>query len=255
MSINLFKYAAPANFYPLTGKLAPWFMRAALVLALIGLYWGFFKTPDVLTEQKEYYRIIFIHVASVWMGMWLYAMMVLWALIGLVFNTRLSFMFASAIAPTGALFTVIGLWTGAFWGQPSWGTYWDWDPRMTSFLILLFLYVGYMALQSAIDDKRRADKAAAILAMVGMVMVPVIYWSINCPNPAECSSLHQESSTEQIDKNILIAMLIMTLAFWSYAFGVILMRLQNIILQREKHTRWVQDLPELTTDKKEVTHG
>lgn len=257
--MNLFKFAAPANFYPLAGMFAPWFMRVALVLSLVGLYWGFFKTPDVLTEQKEYYRIIFIHVAAVWMGMWLYAMMVLWALIGLVFNTRLSFMFASAIAPTGALFTVIGLWTGAFWGQPSWGTYWDWDPRMTSFLILLFLYVGYMALQSAIDDKRRADKAAAILAMVGMVMVPVIYWSVNCPNPAECSSLHQESSTQHIEPNILIAMFIMVLAFWSYAFGVILMRLRNIILLREKHTRWVQDLPEITGgntgDNKENTHG
>ncbi len=253
--MNLFKFAAPAIFYPLAGKLAPWFIRAAIVLTLIGLYWGFFKTPDVLTEQKEYYRIIFIHVASVWMGMWLYAMMVLWALIGLVFNTRLSFMFASAIAPTGALFTVIGLWTGAFWGQPSWGTYWDWDPRMTSFLILLFLYVGYMALQSAIDDKRRADKAAAILAMVGMVMVPVIYWSVNCPNPAECSSLHQESSFQNIEPNILIAMLIMVLAFWFYAFGVILMRLRNIILQREKHTRWIQDLPEIAAEKKEATHG
>ena len=254
--MNLFKFAAPANFYPLAGMFAPWFMRAAFVLALIGLYWGFFKTPDVLTEQKEYYRIIFIHVASVWMGMWLYAMMVLWALIGLVFNTRLSFMFASAIAPTGALFTVIGLWTGAFWGQPSWGTYWDWDPRMTSFLVLLFLYVGYMALQSAIDDKRRADKASAILAMVGMVMVPVIYWSINCPNPAECTALHQgQSSPQRVESNILIAMLIMVLAFWSYAFGVILMRLRNIILEREKHTRWVQELPEVMSENKESRHG
>lgn len=248
MNIHWFKFAAPANFYPLAGKLIPWFMWVAFVLSLMGLYWGFFKTPDVLTDQKEYYRIIFIHVPAAWVAMWVYGMMVFWALVGLVFNTRLSFMLASAMAPTGALFTVIGLWTGAFWGQPSWGTWWDWDPRMTSFLILLFLYVGYMALQSAIDDSRRADKASAILAMVGMVMVPVIYWSVNCPNPDEgCSGLHQgQSSVKQVDPDILIAMLTMVLAFWSYSFGVVLMRLRNIILQREKHTRWVQELEEIT---------
>ncbi len=249
MTINWFKYAAPSLFYPLAGKLVPWFMTIALVLAMLGLYWGFFKTPDVLTDQKEYYRIIFIHVAAAWMSMWLYAMLVFWALVGLIFNTRLSYMFASAIAPTGALFTVIGLWTGAFWGQPSWGTWWDWDPRMTSFLILLFLYIGYMALQSAIDDSRRADKAAAILALVGMVMVPVIYYSVNCPNPAECSSLHQESSTQQIEPNIKIAMFMMVIAFWSYAFGVICMRVRNIILQREKHARWVQELEDVNVKR------
>lgn len=244
LKINWFKYAAPANFYPLAGVIAPWLVALSAVLAVIGLYWGFFQTPDVLTDQKEYYRIIFVHVASAWMGMWLYGMLVFWALVGIIFNTRLSYMFASAIAPTGALFTFVSLWTGAFWGEPSWGTWWDWDPRMTSMLILLFLYVGYMALQSAIDDPRRSDKASSILAMVGLVMVPVIYWSVNCPNPAECASLHQSSSMQQIDPDIMKAMLIMVVAFWVYSFGVIMMRVRNIILEREKHKRWVQELKE-----------
>lgn len=244
MKIHWFKFAAPSKFYHLAGTLAPWLMWIAVVLTAVGLYWGFFKTPDVLTDQKEYYRIIFVHVPAAWMGMWLYAMLVMWALIGLVFNTRLSFMFASAIAPTGAMFTFLSLWTGAFWGEPSWGTWWDWDPRMTSMLILLFLYVGFMALHAAIDDTRRADKASAILAMVGLVMVPVIYWSVNCPNPAECSSLHQESSMSQIEPNIMFAMFTLVFAFWIYAFAVTLMRARNIILQREKHTSWVQNLPE-----------
>ncbi|HIQ07134.1 MAG TPA: heme ABC transporter permease [Thiotrichaceae bacterium] len=244
MKINWFKYATPVNFYPIAGAIAPWFLALAGVLAVIGLYWGFFQTPDVLTDQKQYYRIIFIHVASAWMGMWLYAMLVFWALIGIVCNTRLSHMFASAIAPTGAMFTFLSLWTGAFWGEPSWGTWWDWDPRMTSMLILLFLYVGYMALQSAIDDPRRSDKASSILAMVGLIMVPVIYWSVNCPNPAECTSLHQSSSMEQIDPDIKKAMFVMVSAFWVYAFGTIMMRVCNIILEREKHKRWVQELEE-----------
>lgn len=242
MKINWFKYSAPANFYPLAGKLIPFFMLLAIVLSIGGLYWGFFQTPDVLTDQKQYYRIIFVHVPAAWMSMWLYAVMVGWAVIGLIFNTRLSYMMAAAIAPTGAMFTFLALWTGAFWGKTSWGTYWDWDPRMTSELLLLFVYVGYMALQSAIDDARRADQAGAILSLVGLVMLPVIYFSINCPNPAECSSLHQSSSVKRIESNILWAMLVMTVAFWMYAFAVIFMRVRNIILQRERHTAWLQKL-------------
>lgn len=243
--MNIFKFAAPANFYPLAGKLIPVFYVLALGLSIFGLYWGFFQTPDVLSDQKQYYRIIFVHVPAAWMSMWLYFVLVIWAVIGLIFNTRLSFMMSAAIAPTGAVFTFLALWTGAFWGKTSWGTWWDWDPRMTSELILLFLYVGYMALQSAIEDTRRADKASAILALVGLVMVPVIYYSVNCPNPAECASLHQRSSVERIESNIFLAMMVMTVAFLMYGFAVIFSRVRNIILMREKQTRWVQELPEV----------
>lgn len=245
MKINWFKYSAPSNFYPLAGKLIPWFMWPALLITIGGLYWAFFQTPDILSDQKQYYRIIFIHVPAAWLSMWLYAVLVGWALIGLIFNTRLSYMLAAAVAPTGAMFTVVALWTGAFWGKTSWGTYWDWDPRMTSELILLFVYIGYMALQSAIDDRRRADQASAILSLVGLVMLPIIFFSVNCPNPAECSSLHQSSSTQKMETNILYAMLTLSISFWLYAFGVIFMRVRNIILQRERHTRWVQRLEEV----------
>ncbi len=190
--------------------------------------------------QKEYYRIIFVHVPSAWMSMWLYVVMVGWAAIGLVFNTRLSFMMANAVAPTGAIFTFLALWTGAFWGRPSWGTYWDWDPRLTSELVLFFLYVGYIALHSAIDDIRRADRASALLAIVGLVMVPIIFWSINCPDPNQCAALHQRSNLTRIDGNILFSMLTMTLAFWSYSFATTFMRLRGIILTREADSTWVQ---------------
>jgi heme exporter protein C len=243
--MNWYRFASPASFYPLAGKMTPWFAWTAVLLIGFALYWGFFQTPPVLSEQKEYYRIIFPHVAAAWMAMWLYVVMVGWGIVGLVFNTRLAFMLATATAPTGALFTFIGLVTGAIWGKTSWGTWWDWDPRMTSFLFLFFLYIGYIALQSAIDDTRRADRASALLAIVGLVMVPVIFWSINCPDPTQCTALHQQSGVGKVEGNILLAMLVMSLGFWAYSFAVIFARVRTITLERERNTRWVKELIEL----------
>ncbi|MCG6976618.1 MAG: cytochrome c biogenesis protein CcsA [Acidiferrobacterales bacterium] len=222
--------------------MTPWFNWIAGILAVVGLYWGFFETPHILSEQKQYYRILFVHVPAAWMSMWLYLMMVGWAVVGLIFNTRLSFMMAASIAPSGAIFTFLTLWTGAFWGQTSWGTWWDWDPRMTSELILLFLYVGYMALQSAIDDTRRADRASALLALVGAICIPIIYWSVNCPDPNECTALHQQSSMSAVEPNIRIAWLIMVFSFWMYAFAIAFMRVRNVILERERNAAWVTEL-------------
>lgn len=245
MSVNWFKFASPAAFYPIAGRLIPWCAGIAAVLVFGSLLWGFLGTADQLggtNPQKEYYRIIYIHVASAWMSMWLYLVLAGWSIIGLVFNTRLSFMMAKAVAPTGAIFTFIALWTGAFWGRPSWGTYWDWDPRLTSELMLFFLYIGYIALHSAIDDTRRADRAAALLAIVGLVMLPVIYWSINCPDPTQCAALHQRSDPGSIHPSILWPMLGVTLGFWSYSFAAAFARLRGIILLRELDSAWVKDL-------------
>jgi heme exporter protein C len=243
--MRFFRFSSPATFYPLAGKMIPVFWVLAAVTTLVGLYWGFFETPDRLggtNPQKEYYRIIFIHVPAAWMSMWLYLVLAVWSAVGLVFNTRLSFMMANATAPTGAIFTFLALWTGAFWGRPSWGTWWDWDPRLTSELILFFIYVGYIALQSAIDDPRRADRASALLAIVGLVMIPVIFWSINCPDPNQCAALHQRSSLSQMESNILSAMLIMTLGFWMYSFAAIFTRVRASILEREADAQWVREI-------------
>jgi heme exporter protein C len=152
--INWFKYAAPQTFFPLAGRLAPWFAALAAVLCVAGLYIAFFVALTD-AQQGEAYRIIFIHVPAAWMSMFIYLVMAFWAAVGLAFNTRLSGMMASALAPTGALFTFIALWSGALWGKPTWGTWWVWDARLTSELLLLFLYFGFMALHAAIDDARR----------------------------------------------------------------------------------------------------
>ena len=168
--INWFKYASPQNFYPMAGKLIPWFWVLAAVFGSAGLYLGFLVAPTD-AQQGEGYRIIFLHVPASWMSMFIYLVMAFWAALGLAFNTRLSGMMATALAPTGALFAFLSLWTGALWGKPMWGAWWVWDARLTSELILLFLYIGFIALQSAIDDPRRADTAGAILALVGVVVL------------------------------------------------------------------------------------
>lgn len=219
----------------------PLFVVIAAILLVAGLYVGFFVAPTDF-QQGEAYRIIFIHVPAAWMSMFLYVVMAFWAGIGLAFNTRLSSMFASAIAPTGAMFTFIALWTGALWGKPMWGTWWVWDARLTSELILFFLYIGFMSLQAAIDDPRRADKAGAIIALVGVVNVPIIYFSVQWWN-----TLHQGASVSvnqapAMASTMLMGMLIMVFASWMYSIAVILKRTRVIILERESHTAWVAEL-------------
>ena len=239
--VGLFWFASPQTFFPLAGRMVPLFAFLAIALGLVGLYIAFLVAPTDAT-QGESYRIIFIHVPAAWMSMFLYLVMAFWAAVGLVFNTRLSSMMATAIAPTGALMTFLALWTGAFWGRPTWGAYWVWDARLTSELILLFLYLGFIALQAAIDDPRRADKAGAVLALVGVVNVPIIYFSVQWWN-----TLHQGASVSitrapSMATTMLWGMLIMALAFWMYSIAVVLHRLRSIILERERRTEWVREL-------------
>ena len=238
--INWFKYSSPQTFYPLAGRMARWFFALAVLFAVPGLYIGFFVAPTD-AQQGEAYRIIFIHVAAAWMSMFIYVVMAFWAGVGIAFNTRLSSMMASALAPTGALMTFIALWTGSLWGKPTWGTWWVWDARLTSELILLFLYFGFLALQAAIDDPRRADKAGAVIALVGVVNVPIIYFSVQW-----WSTLHQGASVSltrspTMAATMLTGMLLMALAFWMYSIAASLLRVRSIILERERNADWVRE--------------
>ena len=231
-------FASPASFYPLAGKMIPWFAVAAALLCAAGLYVGLFVAPTDAT-QGESYRIIFIHVGAAWMSMFLYVVMAFWAIVGLAWNTRLAAMMSSALAPTGALFTFLALWTGSLWGKPTWGTWWVWDARLTSELILLFLYIGFMALQAAIDDPRRADRAGAVLAIVGVINVPVIYFSVQWWN-----TLHQGASISigrapSMAATMLLGMILMALGFWMYSIAAVLSRARSIMLERERRTEWV----------------
>ncbi|HCN87675.1 MAG TPA: heme ABC transporter permease [Oxalobacteraceae bacterium] len=244
-----FKYASPQMFFPLAGKLIPVFGIIAALLCLAGLYIGFFIAPTD-QQQGDAYRIIFLHVPAAWMSMMLYLAMAFWAGIGLVMNTRLSSMMATALAPTGAMFTALALWTGALWGKPTWGAWWVWDARLTSELILLFLYIGFMALQASIDDPRRADKAGAVLAMVGVINVPVIYFSVQWWN-----TLHQGSSVSlrnapSMAITMLVGMLVIALGFWAYSIAAALLRVRCIMLERERHSDWIKQYVERVEKKR-----
>jgi len=244
MNMNWFKYSSPQTFYPLAGRMIPWFAGLATLFALAGLYVSFAIAPTDF-QQGEAYRIIFVHVPAAWMSMFIYILMAGWAGLGLALNARLSAMMAQALAPTGAIFTLLALVTGSLWGKPMWGAWWVWDARLTSELILLFLYLGFIALQASIDNPRRADKAGAILALVGVVNVPIIYFSVKWWN-----TLHQGASVSltkapAMAQTMLWGMLLMALCFWMYSIAVGLMRVRAIILEREAHTDWVRQLSEV----------
>jgi heme exporter protein C len=239
--MNPFRFAAPQSFYPLAGRLLPWFAAAAVLLAAAGLYVGFAIAPTDF-QQGEVYRIIFIHVPAAWMAMFIYLVMAGYAVLTLVWRSRLSAMMSRALAPTGAIMAAIALFTGSIWGKPTWGAWWVWDARLTSTLILLFLYLGYMALVAAIEDTQRADRAGALLLLVGVVNVPIIYFSVRWWN-----TLHQGASVSltaapRMAQTMLTGMLLMSLAAWMYSIAATLHRVRSIILDRERHSRWVRQL-------------
>jgi heme exporter protein C len=238
--INWFKYAAPQRFYALSGRLIPYCVAVAVIATIVGLTIGLLIAPSD-HQQGESYRIIFIHVPAAWMSMIIYLAVAFWAAIGLIFNARLASMFALALAPTGALMTFIALWTGSLWGKPTWGTYWVWDARLTSELILLFLYLGFLSLHASIEDTRKADRSAAVLAIVGVVNIPIIYFSVKWWN-----TLHQGASVSltkapTMATQMLTGMLIMTVAFWAYSFALSFYRCRTLILERERHTAWAKE--------------
>lgn len=243
MAINWFKYSSPSIFYKVAGKMAPWFAWSAAILFVAGLYISFFVAPTDI-QQSEAYRIMFIHVPASILSMFIYLVMAGYAALGLIFNTRLSSMMACALAPTGALLAFLSLWTGALWGKPMWGAWWVWDARLTSELILLFLYLGFIALHASIDDPRRADRASALLAIIGSVNVPIIYFSVQWWN-----TLHQGASVKFTGTSMHVAMqqgmYTMILAVWLYAIAVSLLRVRCIILERECKAQWVSELVEV----------
>jgi heme exporter protein C len=217
----------------------PLFGVPAAILFILGMYVGFFVAPTDF-QQGESYRILFIHVPAAWMGMFLYVLMAIYAGIGWAFNARLASMMAQAISTTGAIFTFISLATGSLWGRPAWGVWWVWDARLTSTLILMFLYIGFISLQSSIDDVRRADRAGAVLALVGVINVPIIYFSVQWWN-----SLHQGATISKnsfkMAPSMATAMFLLLGACWLYSIAVVLARVRYIIREREQEAPWLAE--------------
>lgn len=235
------KYGAPKNAYTLACRLTPWFGWIALILFIAGLAGGLIYAPPDY-EQGDAFRIIYVHVPSAWMSLFTYMVMATAGAMGLVWKVKVSDALARSCAPLGASFTFLALVTGSLWGKPMWGTWWVWDARLTSELILLFLYLGYMALQSAIDDRRTAARAGAVLALVGVVNIPIIHYSV-----VWWSTLHQgptvsKFSAPSIAISMLIPLLIMTVAFMCYFAAMLLLRTRYEILDQERNTAWVREL-------------
>lgn len=238
-----FRFAAPAAFYALAGRLLPWCWGAAALFGLAGLVFGLGLAPTDL-QQGDAYRVIFIHVPAVWMSLVIYVVIAGWVGLSRVLNTRLSSMMATALAPTGALMTFVALWTGSLWGKPFWGTWWIWDAHLTAELVLLFLYLGLMVARVSSADPRRSDRAVAVLALAGVVNVPIIYFSVDWWNTLHPGTGIDFTRAPSVSSTMLGGTLLMAAAFWAWSIAVALHRVRSIILESEQGNEWAADLPE-----------
>jgi len=235
--------ASPRYFYGIAGRLIPWLAVAFGLFTVAGLYYGLIVAPPDY-QQGESYRIMFIHVPAAWMSLFVYVVMATAGAMGLIWRMKLAEVVAISSAPIGAAFTFLALVTGSIWGKPMWGTWWVWDARLTSELILLFLYLGVIALYNAVEDRRTASRAIAILAIVGVVNIPIIHYSVEWWN-----TLHQGPTVTKLDKpsihmSMLIPLLLMAVAFKLYYGMVLLMRSRCEVIDRERNTQWVRELIE-----------
>jgi heme exporter protein C len=235
-----YRLASPPYVYRTAAALTPWLMAGAVIAIVCGLIGGLGVAPPDY-QQGDAFRIIYVHVPSAYMSLFCYTAMALAGAIGLIWRIKMSYALAAATAPVGASFTVLALVTGSLWGRPMWGTYWAWDPRLTSELILLFLYAGVMSLRPAFEDPVRGDRAAALLSIVGFVNVPIIHYSVQWWN-----SLHQGATIAKIGKpsmpgSMLWPLLTMLLGFTCFYGAVVCMRLRGEVLNRERQSAWVRE--------------
>ena len=234
------RFGSPPYFYRIAGTLVPWFAWPAALLCVIGLAAGLTLAPADY-QQGDGFRIIYVHAPAAWLSLMVYSTMAVMAAVGLIWRMPVAHAVSASCAAIGASFTAVALITGSLWGRPMWGTFWEWDPRLTSELLLLFLYLGYAWIRSAIEDVARADRASAVLAIVGFVNVPIIHYSVLWWN-----SLHQAPSVMKFGKptmppSMLVPLLMMMLGFTLYFAALVLVRARGELLRRERATRWVAD--------------
>ena len=235
------KFGSPPHFYRIAGKWIPWLVAIFAILVVSGLYGGLVLAPADY-QQGDSYRIIFIHVPAAWMSLFIYVVMAFCGVVIMVWRMKLAEVVLISSAPIGASFTFLALATGSLWGKPMWGTWWVWDARLTSELILLFLYLGVIGLHCAIDDKRIASRAVAILAIVGVVNIPIIHYSVEW-----WQTLHQGPTVTKFDKpsihwSMLLPLLLMALAFKFYYIMALFQSCRAELLRRERNSKWVAEL-------------
>jgi heme exporter protein C len=235
------RLASPPHVYAFAQRWTRWFGGFAAVAMVVALVGGLVLAPPDY-QQKDAFRMVYVHAPTAWLSLMIYTTMAVAAAVALIWRMKVAHAAAAACAPVGAWFTVVALGTGMLWGKPMWGAYWVWDPRLTSELILLFLYLGYMGLRAGIEDPSKADRASAVLAVVGVVNVPIIKYSVEW-----WSSLHQTPTVMQLGKpkmdfDMLWPLLLMFLAFALYFIAVLLTRLRAELLRRERNASWVREV-------------
>lgn len=226
--------------YGFATRWTPWFGGAAAIAIVVALFGGLVLAPEDY-QQKDAFRMVYVHAPTAWLSLMIYTTMAVAAGVGLIWRMKVGHAVAAACAPIGAWFTVAALGTGMLWGKPMWGAYWVWDPRLTAELVLLFLYIGYMGLRAGIEDPGKADKASAVLAVVGIVNVPIIKFSVDWWN-----SLHQTATVMRLGKptmngEMVWPLLLMFLAFALYFGAVLLVRLRAELLRRERNASWIRE--------------
>ena len=235
------RLGSPRWFYEKTTPWLPWLAVISGALILTGIIWGLAFAPADY-KQGNSYRIIYIHVPAAFLALAGYYIMAISGAVGLIWKMKLPYMVMKSAAPIGAILTFISLVTGSIWGKPTWGTWWEWDARITSMLILFFLYLGMIALQQAFQHRDTADKASAVLALVGMVNIPIIYKSVDWWNTLHQPATIKFTSKSSIDPSMLYPLLIMVIGFYVFYALVLLLNTRVEVLRRESRTQWVNDL-------------
>ncbi len=235
------RLGSPPHIYRLSERLSPWLTWSTALLIAAGLYGGLVSSPPDY-QQGDGFRIIYVHAPSAWLSLMIYSCMATAAAVGLIWRMKVAHAVAASCAGVGAAFTAVSLITGMLWGKPMWGAYWVWDPRLTAQLILLFLFFGYMALRASYDDASRADRLSAWLAVIGIVNVPIVKFSVEWWN-----SLHQAPSVMKLARasmpaSMLVPLLLMFAGFTVFFLAFLSVRLRAEILRREKHSAWVREM-------------
>jgi heme exporter protein C len=235
------RFGSPPWVYGFAARWTPWIGGAAAISMLVALYGGLVLAPADY-QQKDAFRMVYVHAPAAWLSLMIYTTMAVAAAVGLIWRMKVAHAAAAACAPVGAWFTVAALGTGMLWGKPMWGAYWVWDPRLTAELVLLFLYFGYMGLRAGIEDPVKADKASAVLAVVGVVNVPIIKYSVEWWNSLHQTPTVMKMGKPAMDTAMLWPLLLMFLAFALYFAAVLLIRLRAELLRRERNASWIREV-------------